>query len=135
MENQNPSNPYQQPPQPPQQPPQQPTQGGFYQQPSLPNSSGILVMGILSIVFCWSYGIVGLILGIISLALSGKANTLYNQTPGFYSQSSYKNMKAGRVCAIIGTILSALFLVYIIIIIAFLGTFLSGLPWDSYRHY
>jgi hypothetical protein len=130
METQNPENPYQQPPQP-----QQPQQGGFYQQPSLPNSSGILVMGILSIVFCWAYGVVGLILGIISLALSGKANTLHNQAPGYYSQSSFNNMKAGRVCAIIGTILSALFLVYIIIIIAFLGTFLSSLPWDSYRHY
>ncbi|MGD0710942.1 MAG: CCC motif membrane protein [Bacteroidales bacterium] len=127
MEDPNTNNPYQQPPQTP--------QGGFYQQPSLPNSAGILVMGILSIVFCWAWGIVGLILGIISLALSGKANLLHQQNPNMYSQSSYNNMKAGRVCAIIGTALSALFLIYLIIVIAFFGTVLSTLPWDSYRHY
>ena len=43
MENQNFNNPGQQPP-----------QGGFYQQPTLPNSTGVLVLGILSIVFCSS---------------------------------------------------------------------------------
>jgi hypothetical protein len=127
MTEQNTNNPNQQVPQPP--------QGGFYQQPSLPNSSGILVMGILSIVFCWVVGIPGLILGIISLSLSGKANTLYQQSPGVYSPSSYNNMKAGRVCAIIGTVLSGLYLLYAIIAVAFLGTVLSTLPWDSYRHY
>jgi hypothetical protein len=127
MEEQNTNNPYQQPPQPP--------QGGFYQQPSLPNSAGILVMGILSIVFCWAWGVVGLILGIISLSLSGKASALYLQNTSMYSQSSYNNMKAGRICAIIGTILSALFLIYIIIIIAFFGAVMSNFPWESYRHY
>lgn len=36
----------------------------------LPNSTAVLVLGILSLVFCWCYGIVGLILGIIAVALS-----------------------------------------------------------------
>jgi hypothetical protein len=115
-------------------PPQQPPTGGFYQQPTLPNSSGILVLGILSIVFCWAYGIVGLILGIIALSMSGKANTLYLANPSQFSLASYNNMKAGRVCAIIGTILSALFLIYIIIVIAFLGAIVSSFPWDMYNH-
>jgi len=92
-------------------------------------------MGILSIVFCWAWGVVGLILGIISLSLSGKASALYLQNTNMYSQSSYNNMKAGRICAIIGTILSALFLIYIIIVIAFFGAVMSNFPWDSYRHY
>ncbi len=38
----------------------------------LPNSTGVLVLGILSIVFCWCYGIPGLVLGIIALVMSKK---------------------------------------------------------------
>jgi hypothetical protein len=121
MENQNFNNPN-----------QQPQQGGFYQQPSLPNSTGVLVLGILSIVFCWTYGLVGLILGIIALALSSKANTIYQQNPNMYSIASYKNMKAGRVCAIIGTVISAVWLLIIIIMLAFVGTVLTSLPWDQW---
>ena len=45
--------------------PNQPHQGGFYQMPPVPNATTILVLGILSIVFCWTYGVVGLILGIL----------------------------------------------------------------------
>ena len=119
---------------PPQQPPQQPPQGGFYQQPPLPNASAILVLGILSIVFCWASGIVGLILGIIALSLSGKATKLYNENTSLYSLASFNNMKAGRICAIIGTILSALFLIYVIIVIAFLGAIFSSMPWESMHH-
>ena len=110
---------------------QQPPQGGFYQQPALPNSTGVLVLGILSIIFCWTWGVAGLILGIISLTMSGKASALYLANPNQYSLSSYNNMKAGRVCAIIGTILSALFLIYIIIMIAFVGAVVTSLPWDQ----
>jgi hypothetical protein len=123
MENQNFNNPNQPPP-----------SGGFYQQPTLPNSAGVLVLGILSIVFCWAYGIVGLILGIIALSMSGKATTLYLANPSQYSLASYNNMKAGKICAIIGTILSALFLIYIIIVIAFLGAIVSSFPWEMYNH-
>ncbi len=122
MENQNFNNPGQQPP-----------QGGFYQQPALPNSTGVLVLGILSIVFCWAHGIIGLILGIIALSLSGKANTLYLANPTQYSPASYNNMKAGRICAIIGTILSALFLIFVIIMITFAGAVLTSLPWEQMR--
>jgi len=121
MENQNFNNPNQQPP-----------QGGFYQQPALPNSTGVLVMGILSIVFCWTYGLVGLILGIIALALSSKANILYQQNPNMYSIASYKNMKAGRVCAIIGTVISGIWLLFVVIMLAFVGTVLTSLPWDQW---
>ncbi|HNW97865.1 MAG TPA: CCC motif membrane protein [Bacteroidales bacterium] len=125
MENQN----FNQAPPPNYQNPQ-----GFYQQPQLPNSTAVLVLGILSIVFCWGYGIVGLILGIIALSMSGKATATFNANPNMYSLTSYNNMKAGRVCAIIGTILSALFLIYVIIVIAFLGAFLSSMPWDMMNH-
>jgi hypothetical protein len=92
--------------------------GGNRQQ--LPNATATLVLGILSIVFCWCYGIVGTTLGIIALAISSKSVKLYNENPAIYD--GYNNLKAGRIMSIIGLILSALFLLYIIIIFAIIGT-------------
>ena len=63
-------------------PPQQPPQGGFYNLPPVPNSNAVLVLGIISIATFWCYGIVGIVTGIIALALSGKANAAYQQNPG-----------------------------------------------------
>jgi len=130
MENQNYGNNnqnYQQPPVPPQ-------QGNYnYIQPPLPNSTAILVLGILSIVLCC--GFVGVILGIIALAMSGKANALYMANPNYYSLSSYKNMKAGKTCAIIGTILSGLSIIYWIIYVVILGAAISQMPWEHLSRY
>ena len=104
-------------------------------QQTLPNSSAVLVLGILSIVLCWCIGIVGLTLGIIALVLSNKAKTLYNQNPGLYSIGSYKNMNAGRICAIIGTSISAAYLLFAIIKWVVIGGALVALfsqfPWES----
>ena len=36
----------------------------------LPNATAVLVLGILSLVFCWCYGFVGLILGILAVAIA-----------------------------------------------------------------
>lgn len=80
-------------------------------QQNLPNSTAVLVLGILSIVFCCCcYGFIGLILSVIAVILASKANKIYNTEPNAYSESSYKNMKAGKVCAIIGICLSSLFM-------------------------
>lgn len=95
----------------------------------LPNSTGVLVLGILSIVFCFCYGLIGLVLGIIAIVLANKANKLYLENSQNYSESSYKNMKAGKVCAIIGVCLSSLYLVVIIIYIAIVGAALTAMPW------
>ena len=115
----------------------QPTQPMTGQIP-LPNSTGVLVMGIISIAACWCYGIVGIALGIISLILGGKAKKLYNANPSQYTLSSYKNMKAGYICAIIGTSLSALYLVFIVIYLLIIGvalsTAFSSMPWDSFHY-
>ena len=82
------------------------------------------------------YGLFGVALGIIALVLSGKAKALYNENPDNYTISSYKNMNAGRICGLIGTILSSLVLVfwiiYFIVIGAALGTLFTQLPWDSF---
>ncbi len=98
-------------------------------QQNLPNSTGVLVLGILSIVFCFCYGLVGIVLGIIAIILGNKANKLYNDNPTTYSESSYKNMKAGKVCGIIGLCLSSLYLIIIIIYISIVGAALTAMPW------
>jgi len=91
----------------------------------LPNSTGVLVLGILSIVFCFCYGILGLILGIIALVLASKSIKLYNENMNLFTLGSYKNLKAGRICAIIGTSLSALYVLIIIIMLIAVGNIAS----------
>jgi hypothetical protein len=51
------------------------------QQQSLPYATASLVLGILSIVFCFTYGIVGLIPGIIGLVLAAKDRKLCQSNP------------------------------------------------------
>lgn len=102
----------------------------------LPNATAVLVLGILSIAICWCYGLFGITMGIIALILSGKAKNLYNENPEKYTSASYKNMNAGRVCAIIGTALSSLYLIiiliYLLVVGAAIGTLFTQLPWDSF---
>lgn len=100
-------------------------------QQSLPNATAVLVLGILSIVFCFCYGIVGAALGIIAIVLANKATKIYTASPDTYTESSFKNMKAGKVCAIIGLSLSSLYLIYFIIVISFYGAMFSALPWEE----
>jgi hypothetical protein len=95
----------------------------------LPNSTVILVLGILSIVICC---VVGFILAIIALVLANKGKALYDANPGKYTLSSFNNMKAGKICAIIGLILSLLVSLYYLIVVAILGTALSW-PWHMYQ--
>lgn len=99
--------------------------GGTQGAVALPNSTAVLVLGILSIVFCSCYGIPGLIMGIIALSLGSKDMQRYKTTPGHFTNSSYNNLKAGRVCAIIGTILSSLTLVWVLLWFIIYGSILS----------
>jgi len=100
----------------------------------LPNSTGVLVLGILSIVFCWCYGLIGVVLGIIALALSVKSKELYVNYPGQYTEGSYKNLQAGKICGLVGLIISSLYLILIICYFIFIGTMISGAPFDSYNY-
>lgn len=96
---------------------------------SLPNSTGVLILGILSIVFFLCYfclGILGLTLGIIALVLAKKDLKLYNSQPNNYTSSSLSNLKAGKICAIIGICLSSLWLIIGIIYIVFILIFAGG---------
>ncbi|MFC3560675.1 CCC motif membrane protein [Pedobacter jamesrossensis] len=87
---------------------------------NLPNSTVALILGIISIPACCCYGL-GLIFGIIAWVLSAADIKKYNLNPANYSISSYKNTKAGKICGIIGAILSLLYLICIIGVIAMFG--------------
>lgn len=78
----------------------------------LPNATATLTLGILSIVGCFLYGIPGLVCGIVAMALHKGDKKIYVTDPSRYEES-FKNAKAGFVCAIIGTSLSGLFLLFI----------------------
>jgi hypothetical protein len=88
---------------------------------SLPNATIVLILGILSIPACCCYGILGLILGIVAWVLGNNEIKRFNLAPNMYTEGSLKNAKAGRVCGIIATVLSALYLIIIIGLIAVVG--------------
>jgi len=79
---------------------------------NLPNATATLVLGILSILVCF-------ICGIIALVISNKDIDMYRANPGLYTATSYNNIKAGRICAIIGLALAAVGIVIYIIFIVF----------------
>nr|WP_321234249.1 CCC motif membrane protein [uncultured Psychroserpens sp.] len=81
-------------------------------QEQLQNSTLILVLGILSIVTCCCYGVIGLILGIVTIVLANKATAIYAENPDLYS--GFQNVKIGKILAIIGLVLSALYLIFTI---------------------
>lgn len=90
--------------------------GGFGQQ-NLPNATASLVLGIIAIPACCFYGIFGLIFGVIAWILGAGDIKKYELNPSLYTESSYKNAKAGKICGMIATILSALMVVMFILII------------------
>ena len=75
----------------------------------LPNSTAVLVLGILSILTCCCWGFIGLILGIVALVLAKKDMALYAENPEQYS--GYSNINTGRILAIIGIVLSSIYLI------------------------
>ena len=81
----------------------------------LPNSTAALVLGIISIASLCCCSIVGFIVGIIGLVLGINAVALYRQSPGVYTEASYQNANAGKICSIIGLVLSVLSNLLIII--------------------
>ncbi|HTB99246.1 MAG TPA: CCC motif membrane protein [Ferruginibacter sp.] len=103
------------------------------QKPQLPNTTAVLVLGIISVVFSTicCYG-VGLVLGIIGVALSVEGRRLYKQNPDMYD--GWKNLNAGFTMSIIGICLTAVWLIigvlYYIIVGTFLFSNLSHTNWN-----
>lgn len=99
----------------------------MHQQETVPNSTVALVLGIISIVTCWCYGIIGITLGIIGLILANKGKRLYDENPENYTIGSFKNLNAGRIMSIIGLSVSAAYIIFIIIYVLFIVGTVAGL--------
>ncbi|MDX1327366.1 MAG: CCC motif membrane protein [Arenibacter sp.] len=95
------------------------------EQQKLPNATLILVFGIISIVTCCCYGIIGLIFGIVGLILANKATKLYASAPELYE--GYNNVKLGKTLSIIGIVLNILVAIFFIWIISIIG-------WDAMQN-
>lgn len=109
----------------------QPMNNPFGQTP-VPNSTAVLVLGICSIFpGCFCAGIIGIVCGIIALVLANKAMAAYKANPNAYSQASFNNLKAGKVCGIIGLSLSTLILIFYVVYIVALGAAFSMIPWQN----
>jgi hypothetical protein len=106
----------------------------YQYKPPIPNATGSLVLGILSIVFVWCYAIPGIVMGVIAIVLANKATLAYEANPSMYNESSIGNAKAGKITGIIGLSLSALFFIIMIAYIFILGSVLMHLPWQSGGH-
>lgn len=86
---------------------------------NLPNATAVLVLGIVSILTCCCYGIVGLVFGIVALVLAQKDMKLYTANPELYK--NFSNLNVGRILAIIGVVMSALYLFVTIYMYAVVG--------------
>jgi SNF family Na+-dependent transporter len=85
----------------------------------LPNATTSLVLGILSLVTCICYGVIGLPLGIIAFILGNKATKEFNENPENYD--SVGNASAGKIMGIIGIILNTIYILIIIWILYKIG--------------
>jgi hypothetical protein len=91
----------------------------FETQQKLPNATAVLVLGILSIITCCCYGVLGIITGVVALVLAKKDTTLYNSNPSLYT--NFSQIKTGKILAIIGIILSVIYIAYIAWIVSYFG--------------
>jgi ABC-type sulfate transport system permease subunit len=82
----------------------------------LPNATAVLILGIASIPTCFCWGIAGLIMGIIALVLAGGDQKKYDREPELYE--NYSHLKIGRIFAVIGMVLSTIFLIFTIFIMS-----------------
>jgi hypothetical protein len=77
------------------------------EQQKLPNSTLVLVMGILSILGCCCYYVPGIIFGIVAIIYGKKDKKLYQSNPDEYT--GIGNVNAGYIMGIIGLVLSLIF--------------------------
>jgi hypothetical protein len=84
----------------------------FAEKRALPNSTAVLVLGILTIVLFMCCFIPSLTTGIIALVMGFQGKAAYRNAPDEYTEASYKNLHAGFVCAIIGLVLTVAYFAY-----------------------
>ena len=86
---------------------------------NLPNANMILILGILSVVLCWWHFIsmAGMVLGLVALVMANRELKLYSSNPGIYSISSLNNVKTGRICAMVGLIISVIIFTFVMLLL------------------
>ena len=89
------------------------------EQQKLPNSTLVLIMGILSIVGCCFYGLPGLIFGIVAIIFGRKDKKLYQSNPDEYS--GIDNVNSGYILGIDGFIVCVIFIVILLWSISLIG--------------
>ncbi|MDT0650618.1 CCC motif membrane protein [Autumnicola edwardsiae] len=85
----------------------------------LPNSTLVLIFGILSIVGCCCYGVLGAIFGILAIVMAKRAQQVYETDPDLYT--GYQNVKTGKILGIIGLVVSVLYIVLIVVMLIIYG--------------
>jgi len=88
----------------------------------LPHATTSLVLGILSILTCICYGIIGLPLGIVAYVLGRKALHNYSENPEAYRLN--RNAAAGKILGGIGIVVNLIYILLVIWVIYQLG-------WDA----
>jgi len=83
--------------------------------PQLPNAIGILILGISSILMCATV-ILGIVCGIIAIVMSKNPKAMLTENPDGFRNPGI--LRAGRVTAIVGIILSVLYIPLVLLIIA-----------------
>ena len=92
---------------------------------TLPNSTLVLVLGIVSIVGCVMYGLPGIVCGILAISKHKEDKKVYEANPLGY-EASYKNSKIGKICGVVGLSLSILFLLIMIVYFYFIFSMIGG---------
>jgi len=90
---------------------------------ALNGSNLILILGILSILTIFIYGL-GLVFGIVGLKKATEWKIVYDINPDAYRKSSLQKREIGRLCSLIGICLSGFNILGLLIYIFFLG----GMP-------
>jgi hypothetical protein len=93
---------------------------------NLPNATTSLVLGILSLVTCICYGVIGLPLGIVAFVLGNKALKEFHENPENYKGSG--NASAGKILGIIGTVVNLIYILVIVYILYKIGFDALGDP-------
>ncbi|MEM7037338.1 MAG: CCC motif membrane protein [Bacteroidota bacterium] len=84
---------------------------------NVPDATAILILGIVSILGGFCYGVVGIIVAVIAPVMANKSETKYNLDPERYTVNSHSNLRAGKICAIIGLVLSIILTVFFVVMV------------------
>ena len=91
----------------------------------LPNATATLVLGILSVLFSFTFiaGLLGAVLGIIGLSLSSDGVKMYRENPDYYE--GYASLNAGRIMCIVGVVIGSLIVFIYLSMLLLYGSYMS----------